>query len=248
MKNLVLIITLSLFTITAFAKDLPNFPFVYASGYANIEVPPDMAEISFQITASDETAAEAQRIVRERSATILSFFAEHGIEQNDITAYEITKRAVYGDMEYKSKKVRGPVGYKINRKISVTLRNLKLYEKFIKKLLAVPNISGNNTSFKRTDREKIEADLIAKACEKSRIKAEQMAKGMGGSLGPVFAISEHDFDAMIYEFRPSSGRYRRRLLPRSPSAVDSEKEFLFVPATINFRGRVTAIFNLLVKD
>ena len=230
------ILLLSVIGATAHASPLPDFPFVFAQGKAETEVSPDIATVSFHVEQFDENATNALEVVRNRSAELIAFFAAQKIAKEDIVAYEIDKRAVRETKDYNQLTI---LGYEVSRRFSVKLRDLSHYEQFAKKLLSLKNVVNINTEFDRTDRKKIEADLIAEASRNARKQAELMAKGFGVQLDSVFAISQRGFQSLGTEFGVVGYEYA---LAREKSM--SRSEFLFVPSTITLQNTVTAIFKL----
>ena len=229
-----IILLMSVLGVRAQASELPDFPFVFAQGKAETKVPPNIATVSFLVEQFDEHATIAVEIVRNRSAELIAFFSVQKIKKEDIVAYEIDKRAVRERKDYTELKI---LGYEVSRRFSVKLRNLSHYEKFVKKLLSLKNVVDIDTEFDRSDRKKIEADLIAEASRNARSQAELMAKGFGLQLGSVFAISQQGFQHLGTEFTAVRYEYVAEAEPR-------EKDFLFVPSTITLENTVTAIFRL----
>jgi len=239
MKKRLWIILFLLFVIGTYthASELPDFPFVFAQGQAEIKRPPDIATISFQIEQFDEQAVNALTIVRNRSAELIAFFEAQKINEKDIVAYEIDKRAVRERKDHKKYKI---IGYEITRNFSVKLEDLNRYEQFIKKLLSLDNVTNIKTEFDRRDRKQIEADLLVKAGQDARAQAELMAKGFQTEIGSVFAISQRGFQDLWTEFGLKGGYAYARL-----NESDMRKsDFLFIPSTINFQNTVTVIFKL----
>jgi uncharacterized protein YggE len=246
MKKLIFILTI-LFVLLSFnasASEMPDFPFVFAEGKAETEVPPDMAIVRFYVKEFNEDPTKALAVVRERSSELLTFFAKLKIAEKDITAYEIDKRPMRErDKNYTTVKI---LGYEIWRYISVTLRDLTQYEQFIKKLLSLNNIMNIRTKFERSDREKIEVDLIAQACQNAHEQAKLMAKGLGVQLGSVFSISQEGFANLSTKFGVSG--YERYIHAAGSTQGIEGEEFLFVPSTITFRNSVRVIFKLKQEE
>ena len=236
-KYLLIIIPLLLFIeVTAYASQLPDFPFVFVQGDAKTEVPPNIATVSFQVKEFDESAGMALEVVRKRSAELIEFFAEKKIKKEDIVAYEIDKTAKRETKEYKELKI---LGYEIRRRISIKIRDLRQYEQIVKKLLYTKNVMNIKSDFDRTDRKEIEKELIAEASRKAREQAEHMAKGFGVKVGSVFAISQRSFQRLAAQFE-FAGSFSRGMA----EIASVEKEFLFVPSTITLRNNIKAIFKL----
>lgn len=221
------------------ASPLPDFPFVYADGEATVQVAPEIATVSFEVEAFDPEPANAVTIVRDRSTELVAFFTEHGIKKEDVVAYEINKNSVRETKDYVSLNI---IGYSVNRRFEIKIDDLKQYESFVKRLFLINNVVRINSRFDRENREEIKADLIMKACNDAKNKAQLMAQGFGVKLGPIFAISQVGFESIGNHF--SVENYRGVLaLP----VEDASSEILFVPSTINFNKRVNAIFKLQIE-
>ena len=243
MKKLVFIfaILFALLSFNASASEMPDFPFVFADGEAKTEVPPDMVIVSFSIQEFNKDSAAALAVVKERSRELINFFAEQKIEARDIVAYEIDKSTVRKrDKGYHPLDI---LGYDVSRRVVVSLRDLTLYEKLYNKLLSLNNVGRISTSFDRSDREKIEEELVAKACQNARDRAELMAKGLGVQLGNVFAISQLDFRRLPAVFAISGQGSALRLSSEGVEGKSTD-EFVFMPSTITFKNTVKVIFRL----
>lgn len=252
MTRVIAIIWMLSTTSLTLASTLPDFPFVSAYGQAEIELPPNMAEVTFYLKAFHENPNNAIAVVQQRSKELLSFFVEQQVKEEDIIAYELDKNIVrerHKDFQEELK----ILGYEVTRRFNITLHNLQQYEIFAKKLFSLENVENINTVFERTDEETIKADLLIKAGKDAMQQAEHMAKGFNVQVGPVFAISEQGFSDIGTQFGLGSvgGNYSLSVSEEAPPPmlIPNEKdEFLFVPSTITFRNRVSALFKLQAKN
>ncbi|WP_417915631.1 SIMPL domain-containing protein [Candidatus Electronema sp. JM] len=241
----------------AHAFEIPDFPFVYAQGEAEKKIPPDIATISFKVQQYDESAEKALDTVQKRCAELVVFLTEQQISKDDIVAYQIDKRAVR-EQKINSFNQLKILGYEATRSFSVKLKELSRYEQIIKKLLAFQNVIYVNTMFDRTDRKKIEADLIAEASSNAKSQAELMASGFGAEVESVFSVSQEDFRKISdAEFIVSSSNslaagYEGIKIGIGMSSAEFEKiklqqqagEFLFVPSVITLQKNIKVIFKL----
>ena len=229
----IFVFLLSVTVLKVHASQLPEFPFVFSEGEATEDVKPDIAVIAFSVKEFNEVSAAALEVVEEQSVNLIALFDEMKVGREDIIAYEIDKRAVRERKDYQQLNI---LGYELSRPFSVTLRDVSHYEQFVKKLLSLKNVVDISTTFDRTDRKEIEADLVAEASRKARDSAVLMAKGFGASLGRVFAISQQGFAALGMKFGiADDSRY-------SVLRSARKEEILFVPSTITLQTKVTAIF------
>lgn len=241
MKKLYLALIMIVVASSVSASSLPEFPFVFAEGRAEVEHEPNKARVSFRLKAFDPTASKALATVRTRSKELLAFFSKQKIKKEDIEAYEIDKDIVRERKDYSEFKI---LGYEVTRRFSITLHNLESYEPFAKKLMQMENVEKIHTVFGRTDRKQIEAKLVLKASADAKEQAQRMAEGFGKELGDVFAISQHGFYSFPAAFGLQGGSYKGRVLDMASGGRPDDNDFLFVPSTIKFETKVTALFKL----
>ena len=242
MKKLFASLIIIVVASSALASSLPDFPFVFTEGRAEVEKVPNEANVRFRLKAFDPTAAKAVETVRVRSKELIAFFSDQKIKKEDIEAYEIDKTIVRERKDYSEYKV---LGYEVTRRFSISLHNLEAYEPLARKLMQMENVERIYSYFDRTDREQIEAQLVLKASEDAKEKAQRMATGFGKELGDVFAISQHGFHSFPAAFGVKWGSYEKRG-PQATGAGGGGKDdvVLFAPATIQFSTKITALFKL----
>lgn len=243
MKKIVLIVCLWLVASLAFASSLPEFPFVSSNGYAEEKLPPNMAKVSFWLKSFNEKPENAVDTIRQRSKELLEFCTKHEIKREDIVAYEINKNIVREIKDYQQLNI---LGYEVTRQFTINLNGLEKYQPLAKKLLSMENVESLDTKFDRTDREKIESELLTKAAADAKRQAEHLAKGFDAQIDSVFAISKHKFEDIDYFL--IGAEYLERIDLGSGQALPDEKESIFVPSTIIFKNMVGAIFRLKMPD
>ena len=243
MKKIIVIVCFLSTASLASASSLPEFPFVSSTGYAKVELPPNVAKVSFGLKAFNENPDNAFNTVQQRTKELLEFCTGQKIEREDIVAYQINKKIVREQKDFVELNI---LGYEVTRQFIITLHNIKGYEPLGNKLLSMENIEKVNTKFDRSDREKIESDLLTKAAADAKRQAEHLAKGFDAQIDSVFAISEQRFDDIDkFLFHAEVIYLGRGLAVGEPSG---EKELVFVPSTITFENRVSAIFKLKILD
>jgi uncharacterized protein YggE len=238
-KYFSMICLMLLFVVPTAYAELPEFPFVFAEGEATMEVPPDIATISFSVEQFDEIGANALQVVQNRSAEIIEYLISLKIQEEDIIGYEISKRSVRERNDYTELKI---LGYEFSRSFSVKVKDLDKYEMLVKKLLSLENIVNIESEFNRSDREKIETELVSKSCQNARKNAELMANGFDAKLGDVYAISKSGFENIGTQFSAKRFFTSDSLFMSTLASVNDD--LLFIPSTITIRNTVTAIFRL----
>jgi uncharacterized protein len=243
MKRIVwlLILSVLLFASSGKASELPDFPFVYATGEAELEVSPDMATIAFRVEAFDKEPSRAAATVEERSKELVSLFAKSGIDKKDIVAYELTKTTVREKKDYTE---LGILGYETSRRFAVTMRSLVQYGDFVASLLNLKNLTNLDTTFDTTRRKAVEAELTAQASVNAREQAEALAKGFGTQVLSVFAITTSDMGFLFVAGQFGMGISMEREAAKIQSRASMSS--IFIPSTIKLQKAVKAIFKLKV--
>lgn len=239
MRNMIRLLVIAASATVAVAEDLPTFPFVFATGEASTQLAPETAHVSFSLKVFNKTSTNAINIITQRSKNVLTFLSDQKTKSEDITAYEIEKDEVRDRKDNQPPEI---LGYDFRRRISLTIRDLATFDPIVKRLLATDNVVDIGVSFDRTDRQKLQEELLAKAGKDARDQADKLAKSFGAEVESVFAISQRGFAHLGKEFGLSSEEVYYRYLPTF--ALPDQDKLLFVPATIKFNAGVSAIFKL----
>jgi uncharacterized protein YggE len=226
------------------ASPVPDYPFIYAEGSANRDLPPDIATLGFTLTARHETSDGAIAQVQEAAGKALALLARAGIRDVDINAAQLNKSQ---QMRWDEKTRRNvPDGYEATRGFSVTVRDLARYPALLTGLLAMPGANGGGGGFDRADHAKVSAELVAQAAEEARQNAERMAGGLHRKLGAARAIAQiplaeiagrFGFGSRVVAF---SGRAAPKVMARAAAPEDAS----LVPSSISISESVNVLFEL----
>jgi uncharacterized protein YggE len=180
-KKLVLVAGLALAPL-ANASQLPEYPFIHVNGSARTYAIPDIGEIDFQVVAADADPAVARATVEARLVEIRALLEEQGLEADAADARDLRQDIRKGG------DAAAPV-YEIRCTVHLRISDLTKWGAIAGGLAAKPNLDGFYTEFGSTERDKIEADLTAKAILDARHRAEAMAASFGRKLGPVTGVT-----------------------------------------------------------
>jgi uncharacterized protein YggE len=243
MKNLILAPLLFLaFGLSAAEK--PNFPFVAASGSANIEVKPDEASIRLEFLSHHAESESAMKGLGVSFATAIEVVAEHGVPEENLKASDITKRAIRRRLqdEYRDLEI---LGYDITRNLTIKLKDLTKYPALAESLTRIDGVESIRSTFSNSNDEKIKLDLITEACSDAKIEAARLAEGLGMKLGKPYAIKQdHTLDSSWATFGLDS-TFEGVAPSWAPGGAGSAYEMkYFVPEKINRNSLVHVIFRL----
>ena len=184
LKQFIAVLLLAASALPGQAADLPNHPFIHVSAMASIGMLPDTGEIDFEIVSADADADSAWKQVAQQLETSRALFSSHGIAPEDVTVQDILRRP-------RKTEVAGDAPPQMDTRVAVnvTVRNLAAWSAMVRSLMTMPQVESLAVAFSRSDRDKIEAELVTQALANAKGKAQNMARGIGAKLGPATGVS-----------------------------------------------------------
>lgn len=228
--------------LTIRADEWPDFPFIYAVGQAEREVPPDSATITFTVSAFNESPESALDTVQKRAREVIKLFVDSGIATDDIRSYEIGKEIVRERQDYVEVKY---LGYNVIQEFHIELGNLSKYTTLIDNLISMENVGSIYAKFDIKNRAEIERQLIAEASADARSRAESMAKGQEGSIGNIFAMSETPFMNVNTWFGIGKGFGYDELFEKRDEGA---RVTILLPTKISIKKSINTIFILRLQE
>jgi hypothetical protein len=73
--------------------------------------------------------------------------------------------------------------------LHVTVRDIGQWTPLLRALLVMKDLESLAVSFNRSDRDKVEADLVTQALAMTKLKAHNIARSVGSKLGPATGVS-----------------------------------------------------------
>jgi uncharacterized protein YggE len=189
MKKLVLLACASL-PLSAFAQGgLPDKPYIYVEGKAEVEKPPDMVTLRFDLVGRNADQAKANQEVQTKANKILVLLKEKKIGENDIIAGDIKSEPQIEGDENNPRRNGKIIGYKVARYFEVKVRDVNAFPKLVDELLAIAGVEFAGTDAGLTKEKEISDEIFAKALSDARDQAAKTAKAMDMKLDSVFLIS-----------------------------------------------------------
>jgi uncharacterized protein YggE len=90
----------------------------------------------------------------------------------------------------------GTAAYLLTRHYRVQVRDLARLPSLVASLLAREHVDSLTASFDRTDKEKINRELLEQAAADARVNGALLAEAFGRKLGPAVAIARAPLDKM----------------------------------------------------
>lgn len=172
------------------AADLPSHPFIHVNAGAEFYVMPDIGEVDLEIVSYDPDADAAWKLINEQVEASRALFAQHGVLAEDLLVQDIVRRPRKAEALSEAQSAAGaPVPMETRVALHVTVRDIGQWTPLLRALLGTKNIESLAVSFNRSDRDKVESDLLDQALGTARRKAQNIARGVGVKLGAATGVS-----------------------------------------------------------
>ena len=185
---------------------LPNQPFLYVEGKADIEKAPDLVSLGFEISGRNADQGKANQEVQAKAKKLFALLKEAKIEDRDVVAQDLASEPEFERDEADEKKRGKLIGYVVTRWFKVNIRDLEKYGKLGDQIMALGGVKLRNVSGEVSNREKVGEELWPKAIANAGEQAEKTLKPMGMKIDSVFAVSAIDFGEIRGEFIRSGER------------------------------------------
>ena len=199
------------------AADLPAYPFIHVTAAADLHVMPDTGEIDFDIVSTDADLEAAWKLVHERLTASRALLAAQGVKIEDISVQDVLRRPL--------KEGERVTAIETRASVHATVRDLNGWTALIQSLMGLPNVESLAVAFSRSDADKIEGELVNQALGAARVKAQNIALGLGAKLGPAGGVALAPLKNLSNAMGLSSDapRYPSVSSPRDPQLVGVQK-------------------------
>jgi uncharacterized protein YggE len=193
MKKLVLLACASLPLSVLAQGGLPDKPYIYVEGKAEIEKPADMVTLRFNLVARHPDQAKANQEVQAKANRIFALLKERKIAENDVVATDLKSEPQYEHEDESSRKRGKIIGYSVTRSFTVTVRDVTTFAKMVDELLAIGGTEFSGIDAGLTKEKEVADEIFDKALANAREQAEKTLKPMGMKIDSVFAVSTAPF-------------------------------------------------------
>lgn len=162
-------------------------PFVTASGEGRVEVTPDIAWLSFGVSARRPTVAEARDEVAGVVDALIRLARATGLADEDIATAAVSVRPEF-DWDPQTRE-RRMLGYVVSRDIQLRLEDLARLGELTEKALALGVTDASPARFDTSRRVEIENEALAAAAKDARHRAEVLASALGARVGKPLRLS-----------------------------------------------------------
>ena len=156
------------------------------SAEGKVTVTPDTARLNLSVVTEGKSAEDVQQKNTETMNKVIEFVKSKGVEDRDI---KTTGYNLYPKYDYiEGRQVTA--GYSLNQTVEVKVRDLKKVGETITGAVSRGANQVSGVDFFVDDPDKFKAEARARAFEKSRAKAKELAKLARVRLGKIVTFSE----------------------------------------------------------
>lgn len=230
-----LLIALLTFPLSLFAGEgLPNQPYIYVQGTAEIQKPADVVTLEFSLVAHNPNQAKANSDVQARANKVFALLKDKKIAQGDVIADDIKSEAEFQHNETHPGEYGKLIGYAVTRSFTVKIRDVSIFAKLVDELITTVNAAVSNIVSGLSNENEIADQLWDKAIANAREKAEKTLKQTAMKIDSIFAISPVAFPEIRTTMFEDRERRERVIVTGSNIATAEEggAQYWFAPASL----------------
>ena len=184
-----LFFSLAICPISLFAAGgLPDRPYIYVEGRAEIEKPADMVTLRFEFVGRAPELPRANADVQAKSNKVFALLRERKIGDPDIIAGDLSSEPEF-EKDENSQKHGKLVGYKVTRSFRVDVREFKIFPKLVDDIIAIGGVEFRGIYGGLAKQKEFENEGWDKALANAREQAEKTVQQMNMKIDSLFAIS-----------------------------------------------------------
>lgn len=226
---------------------------ISVSGTAEIDASPDIANFSFTVTETSDTAEGAQKVISEKIAMILDGLEGVDVDESDIKTQSYTIYPKYEWLRAKPEnneiiaidggeyypgddRQRVQTGFDVSQNVSVTLRDFDVVPQVLTLFAetGVDNLNGPN--FQIEDPEALKQEARQEAIKKAKEQAKDLARDLDVRLGKIVSFNENN-----------GGYYPQPYFAKSAMMADVAEEASFAPELPIGENTVSASVSITYK-
>lgn len=193
MKKLVLLAFASLPLSVLAQGGLPDKPYIYVEGKAEIEKPADMVTLRFDLVARNPDQAKANQEVQAKATKVFAMTDARKIAASDVVATDLRSEPQYENEEESGRKRGKIIGYSVTRSFSIKVRDVTAFAKLVDELLASGGIEFSGIDAGLSKEKEMQDEAWDKALLNARERAEKTLKAINMKIDSVFAVSPVSF-------------------------------------------------------
>lgn len=212
---------------------LPNQPYIYVEGKAEIQKPADMVTLTFDLVARAPDQSKANEEVQVKANKIFTLLNVKKVAENDVIAESIRSEPQFQQGDKYSTDRGKLIGYTVTRPFKVKIRDVTAFQKMIDELIAIGGVEFSEVDGGLSKEKEIQDDLSEKALVNARERVEKTLKPIGMKVASVFAVSPVVFPEIEGRMFGGETTLGVRSAEVERAIVTSEPQYRLAPITLN---------------
>jgi uncharacterized protein YggE len=163
---------------------------ISVSGTAEVKVVPNEVVISMAVETNNMSLDKAREENDSKTSAVLSMARKYGIEEKFIQTSHMQVEPRFDNRYNTYETERKFLGYYVTKNITITLRDVSKFEKFIADALTLGTNYIHSTDFGTTDLRKYKDQARLDAIRAAKEKATALAGELGQKIGKPITITE----------------------------------------------------------
>jgi uncharacterized protein YggE len=247
-RSTILIIILLCSAFSLSAQEIDKLPVITVSGTAEVQVAPDEAVFSIDVTKTNKDLQAAKRLNDESVGKILELTRRFSILPQNVQTTQIAvdmkyesirdaKTRIYSDDGDEIGK-RVFKGYEVSKSVTVRLIDLSRFEEFFAEVLQTGVSAVNSVKFETSKLRENKDKAREMAMKAAKEKAMAMTAAVGQTVGRAIKITEGNVGGqMLANYSSNSNTI-------ATGGVFTESLVTFAPGAIKIEAHVTVSFLL----
>jgi uncharacterized protein YggE len=192
--KLFLLFSLVILPISVFAASgLPDKPYIYVQGKAEIRKPAEVVTLKLDLVGRAPDQSKANEDVQSKANKIFALLKERKIADDDVIAEDLRSEPEFDQEGGYSSSHRKLVGYKVARPFQIKARDVNAFPRLVNELLGIGGVEFSGIEGGITKEKEVEPEVWQQAIANAREQAEKTLKTLGMQIDSVFAVSPVTF-------------------------------------------------------
>ncbi|MBV9008728.1 MAG: SIMPL domain-containing protein [Verrucomicrobia bacterium] len=213
---------------------LPDSPYIYVQGRAEIQKAADVVTLRFEVVGRAPDLPKANEEVQTKANKIFTALKERQVNEKDVIAQDLRSEPEF-DQEGSSPKRGTIIGYKVTRPFEVKLRDVGIFPKLVDEFLALGGVEFSGIDGSLAKQTELESETWDKAAANARERADKTAKLLRMKVDSVFAVSPVSIPQITSTMFPSDQAAAERVIVTGsniPTAEEGLSEYRLAPITV----------------
>jgi uncharacterized protein YggE len=218
--------------ISVFAEGgLPDKPYIYVEGKAEIKKPADIVTMRFDLVGRAPDQPKANADVQSKANKIFALLKERKIADNDMIAEDLRSEPEFEQDENYSRGHGKLIGYIVTRAFQIKVRDVAAFPKLADELVAIQGVEFSGIDGGLAKEKEIEPEVWQKALANAREQADKTLKPLNMKIDSVFAVSPVSFPSIQTRIFGAEEVYGQREAMLA-QGVPSQPEYRLAPVTV----------------